>query len=389
MVSLTSIFFGTGGRVLAVLLALTVVTTAVLARRAVGPIDEADRTISEAVVGLVRPSEVSTVATPIAITIAEMIAAVGDELAAGQPIARIDFTEAQRELAQLGLDVERAQRDVIDREHDVRQVRQAVQRLEAGAAEAGAELALAEREAQQIPMRQARDSPERAQVAYEQAVLRARRVEQLTAAGLVSQQDVEESQFALRVAADDLVNAREAAEAASRLRSAQGAQDRARRDLSLAEQRRQFAEGDAGLQQARLALKQAQMRYETARLATADLYIRSPRRGAVIELPAYAGDRLGAGALVARIALLDPIAVDIDMPPLDVHRLHVGDAARVDVPAIGVSRREAHIRSIAPLPGDNGKYTVRLTLSNPIGARLLAGQAAYVTLTQPPTAPGP
>ena len=105
--------------------------------------------------------------------------------------------------------------------------------------------------------------------------------------------------------------------------------------------------------------------------------MRAPRSGAVIELPLHAGDRLSAGALLAKIAPLDPIAVDVDVAPLMVNTLKVGGVARVDVAAVKLFGAEGSIRSIAPVPGDDGRYSVRLTLANPTKARL-AGQTAKV-----------
>ena len=47
-----------------------------------------------------------------------------------------------------------------------------------------------------------------------------------------------------------------------------------------------------------------------------------------------------------------------------------------------VESRQARIRLIAPLPDDDGQYTVRLSLPNPTRARL-AGQVAHVRLAIP------
>jgi len=99
----------------------------------------------------------------------------------------------------------------------------------------------------------------------------------------------------------------------------------------------------------------------------------------VLELPVRAGDRVPAGALVATIASLDPIAVDIDVAPRFVRGVRAGDVARVGVPSIGVTARAAHVRSIAPAPGDDGQYSIRLLVPNSTRPRLLAGQTAYVT----------
>ena len=70
-----------------------------------------------------------------------------------------------------------------------------------------------------------------------------------------------------------------------------------------------------------------------------------------------------AGTTVAKIARLDPMTVDIDVPPILVNGLHVGDAAQLDVPAVGVSRRGACIRAIAPLPNATSASSIHWSAS--------------------------
>jgi multidrug efflux pump subunit AcrA (membrane-fusion protein) len=386
---LTFLTSRSAARVAVVLLVATVVTSAALAKRSVEPAPEPVLPpASESLTGLVRAGDVVSVSTPAAVTISETVVGVGDEVKAGDPLARIDSAIGRRELDERGLEVARATQDVGDRERMVALIESGIQRLVAEAADAPAQLALAERDAQQIPMRQARDSPERAQLAYDQAVHKERRVQQLAAQGLVAKQDVEDAHFAVQLAADDLANARLAADAARRVRTAQGEQARATRALQLAEQRTKLAEQQAALEQSRFALTAARMRYEAASQAVADPFVRAPRDGAVFDLAIHGGERLAAGALVARVAPLDPVVVDVDVPPAMVNALKVGDEALVDVQAVGLAHAKARIRSIAPIPGDDGRYTVRLTLPNPARARL-AGQAAYVRLPIRPKAEHP
>ena len=367
-------------RIVTVLIVATIASSAALARRVVEPAGDTQPIVSEALVGLLGPTDTNSIVTPMPVTIAEVLCAPGDELAANQPIARIDRTEAERELARLGLEVERAKHDVLERERALAWTEHASQRLVTEMAQATAELTVAERETQQVPMRQARDSPERAQAAYERAVMKLHRAEQLAATGLVAKLDVEDARFEVRMASDDLANARLAAGATDRVHTAELRQTRARHELSVADQQRQLATAQAELRRAHLGVQEAQLRYDTPSLAMADAFVRVPRPGAILDLMVHAGDRLPAGALLARIAPLDPIAVDVNVSPLVVNTLEVGGIARVDVPAVRLSKVEAKIRSIAPLPGDDGKYSVRLLLANPARARL-AGQAARVTFS--------
>jgi multidrug efflux pump subunit AcrA (membrane-fusion protein) len=371
-------------RVAGVLLVATVVTSAALAKRSVEPPPEPVLApAAEALAGLVRPGDIVNVSTPVPLTVSDPLVAVGDELQAGDPIARIDFAVGQREVEERRLEAAKAAQDVADRERMVAVLEKEVQRI-AAEGDLPAQLALAEREAQQVPMRQARDSPERAQLAYDQAVVKAGRLEQLREQGLVPQQDVEDGHFAVKIAADDLANARHAAEAARRVHTLQNDQARASRSQFLADQRTKLAEHRAALEQARFALKAATMRLETASQSVADPYVRAPRNGAVLDVAVHAGERVGAGALIARIAPLDPMTIEVDVAPSMVNALGAGDAAHVDIPSVGLSGAAAKIRSIAPLPGEDGKYTVRLTLPNPKRERL-AGQIAHVRL---PIRPG-
>src|SRR5438552_484085 len=164
-------------RVLIGLLVGTMVSAAALARRAVDPPAATERITSDALVGLLRPTDISSIMTPIALTVAEIMAAPGDEVTAGQPIARIDRTDG--ELEHLTLEIERATQDVAERERVIAWTEHNNKLLVTETAQAGADLALAERETQQVPVRQMRDSPERAQVAYEKAIMKERRAEQL------------------------------------------------------------------------------------------------------------------------------------------------------------------------------------------------------------------
>src|SRR5437773_10599267 len=103
-------------RVLIGLLVGTMVSAAALARRAVDPPAATERITSDALVGLLRPTDISSIITPIALTVAEMMAAPGDEVTACQTIARIDRADGERQLAHLTLEIQPATRDLAERE---------------------------------------------------------------------------------------------------------------------------------------------------------------------------------------------------------------------------------------------------------------------------------
>jgi multidrug resistance efflux pump len=365
-----------------VILVGALLTSGFLAKRSA---ESNDQPPVEALVGLVSPTDVDTVAAPSAVTIAEVLVAVGDELAVNQCIARRDVTDEGRSVGALAVALETSQQDVAFREQAIDTLERSLHTLATKTADLSDQLSLAELQVQQVPLRQARDSPDRARAAYEQAQVRARRAEDLSKAGLIAQQEVEDARLAVRLAADDLANARQASEAAARLQNLEMAQGRARRELAILEQRQKVAEQQAALAQGRLQLKGIQMRYADAQAALADPCIHAPRGGAVIELPVSAGEHLAAGALIARVGHLDQMAVHVDVAPDVVNTLHVDDQAQIEVMAAGVTTR-ARIRSIAPLPNDAGKYPVQLVFPNPSHARL-AGQAAQAWLAVAPRGP--
>ena len=229
--------FHATARVVGALLVALIVTSAALAKRAVEPAVETDgpawATSSPA---SIVPNDVSSVTTAAGMTIAEVVAAVGDELQTGKPIARIDVTEGQRDLAELKLELDRARQDVVDRERIVALLQDSIERLVGRRTRRRSSRSPNARHSRCRCGRRA-ILPSARSCAYEQAQLRAQRLEQLAAQGLVSKQDVEDGQFAVALAADDLANAsrRPTPPGASTTREAE--QARTRRALSLAEQR--------------------------------------------------------------------------------------------------------------------------------------------------------
>jgi multidrug efflux pump subunit AcrA (membrane-fusion protein) len=84
-------------------------------------------------------------------------------------------------------------------------------------AEANARVAISQRQEQQVPTRQWRDSPERAEAAYDQALTNYNRAKQLFDAGVVARQELDARETDLRMARDDLDNAKKLADVSSKL----------------------------------------------------------------------------------------------------------------------------------------------------------------------------
>jgi multidrug resistance efflux pump len=329
--------------------------------------------------GITRPRDVATLALPTALVVQKVLVEVGDRVTSGQPLLALDDEEARRVIAQLRFETQRAKSQVDQLARTVELLDRSLNALLVPAAEATARLAVAQRHAESVPNRQAKDSPERAQAAYDQAVAHERRVTALAAGGVMARQEVEDAQIAVRVAADDLAVARRAAEASAALASAQVLAAQAQADLTIADQQRQRQERAGELAQARLRQTETERALELAIERLGDLTVRATGDALVAEILVKPGDRLLAGVPLVKLATVNPMIVDVDVPPSIVNGLKRGDAAIVRV---GGSARDyaGRVRTIAPLPGDAGAHTLEVEFDNPTAA-LLAGQTARVRLS--------
>src|SRR2546426_2175328 len=329
--------------------------------------------------GLTRPRDVDTIALPTPIVVQRVMVEVGDRVQAGQPLLVLDDDDARRVVGQHAFDVQKARTQTAQLERTVELLDRSINALAIPAAAATAKLAVAQRNAEQVPNRQAKNSPERAQAAYDQAVARERRLVALANGGVVARQELEDAQIAVRVAADDLAVARRAADASAALAAAQALQAQTQADLQIADQQRQRQDRIGELTQARLRQTEAERELALALKRLSDLAVRASGDALVAEVPVKPGDRLLAGAALVKLATVNPMIVDVDVPPSIVNGLVRGDAASARV---GRSTKEyaGRIKTIAPLPGDAGAHTIEVEFDNP-SAALLAGQTGRVRFT--------
>ena len=330
--------------------------------------------------GVTRPRQVTTLTFPMPLVIQQVLVDIGDHVQAGQPLVTIDDEDARHVVGQLRSNVQRAERQVTELELTIQTLDRSINALVAPAADTSQRLALAQRAADGVPGRQATNTPERLQAAYEQAVARERRVAALKDPGVLGRQELEEAQIAVRGAADALAAARRAAEAATALSSAQALHAQTQADLRIAEQQRQRQERLGELSQARQHRTEARAALDLALARLGDLTVRAPGEALVAEIAVKAGEPVRAGAPLVRLAVVDPMLVDVDVPPAIVNGLGRGDAAVVRV---GAASKEyaGRIRTIAPLPGRGGGHAVEIEFENR-SAALLAGQTAQVRFAQ-------
>jgi multidrug resistance efflux pump len=268
---------------------------ALLAHKALAP----KKVTGVAFLGTCEPSGEIRISAESLATVSDILVQPGDTVRQGQLLLKMDDSEARAALAQATLE-----RSVALQSLSPSRLRYA---------EAKERLSVSQLEAQQLPTRQWRDSPERATAAYEHARSNYERSEALFEAGVLSRQEVDDKAVELRLAKDDLANAQKLAEASQKLEANQ-------REHATEESQVSREESLEAYQQADLKFRECQRR-------VAAVEVRAPRRGVVAEVSAHVGDRLSAGVLLVRLAELHTMIVEVPVAAELVSQIHVHQQA--------------------------------------------------------------
>jgi multidrug efflux pump subunit AcrA (membrane-fusion protein) len=323
--------------------------------------------------GIVRPRDVTNITVQKPVTVRRVLVSIGDRVAAGDAIVELADDESRHSTEQRRIDLVRATQHTIQLEQSVGGLDRSIRSLTVAFADQRAQLTIAERNAGKVPNREWNTSPQRAQSAYDQAVEHERRAAESVARGAGLQQ-LEEAQIAVRMAAEDLSIAKRAASARAEVDARQVELERIQAELALAEQHRAGAAGD--LAQARVQQAQLESALEAAADRLDNLTVNAPAGGVAAEVVAKPGDRVQAGSPLLKLATIDPMVVDVAVPPDIVTALRRRQETRVRLSGVA-DEYEGHVLTISPLAGDNGTHAVEVELSNPSGA-LLAGRTARV-----------
>ena len=302
--------------------------------------------------GTIRPaSEIRITAGSIG-TVSEISVKIGETVQKGQPLLRMDESDAQ-----LALTTARVERET------------ARENLEkARLAEVTARVAIAQRQEQQVPTRQWRDSPKRAEAVYDQALSNYNRTQQLYEAHVISQQELDARATELRTAQDDLDNAKKLAGVSSKLERDQVEQANLEAQVTLQELQQQ--------------LRQAELKYRQAEQSMAGTVVRATQDGVVSEIPVRIGDRIPGGTILARISELDHMIAEVPVAAQMISELQVGQPVLVVLSSTPPRQVEGSIRTINPIPSPNMTHVVEVQFANPT-LSLLAGQPAEVRFVKP------
>ncbi len=326
--------------------------------------------------GTIRPSAETKIAAPSQSLVKDLHVKVGDRVTEGQLLLSLDDREAQSELRQAELEQQTAEAQIAELNVAITAHQKQLAALRSELAGAGGRVSVAQRKAEQIPLRQRQDSIERAQAIYEQAQARLRRAEDLRSRGLMSEQEYEAARAELKIAEADLESARRAAAASQELARAQEDQARLQNSLEAREQNRLLAQMQAQLEQARLRLLRASEALKTAQRRLSETQIRATTSAIVVDIPARTGDLVASGMTLMRLANLDSLIVEVPVDSRVVNSLAKGQRALVTLP-VDKQQIEGRILTINPIPAENLNHTVEVLVENSSG-RLLAGQSAEV-----------
>jgi multidrug resistance efflux pump len=304
--------------------------------------------------GAVRPSSEVEIAAESTGTVSDISVKIGDIVQEGQQLLHMDDREAQLGLKQARVELEAA--------------RAKLDKSRGQLAEVDARVAISQRQEQLVPTRQWRDSPERARAAYDQALLNYNRSKRLFEAGLIAQQELDIRDTELRMARDDLENARQLAAVSAKLAHDQADQA----DLQAKVTREEM----------QAELRRAEVNYERAERQAGATVVRATTDGVVSAIPIRLGDRVPGGVVLARLAKLDRMIAEIHVAAQMISELRVGQSAQVSLPSLPAREVAGRIRAINPLPAQNMTHLVEVEFDNPT-LLLVAGQPAEVRFVRP------
>jgi len=304
--------------------------------------------------GTIHPAVEIRIASELTGTVSAISVKVGDTVQKGQALLGLDNREAELALKQASVELMAAEANL--------------GKFSLQLAEANAHVAISQRQQQQVPTRQWRDSPERAGAAYDQALTNYNRTKQLFETGVIAQQELDARATELRMLRDDLDNAKRLADVSSKLEHDQT--DQATLQAKVTRE---------GWQE---QLLQAKLKYERAKQQVDGTVVRATQAGVVSEICVRLGDQIPGGTLLVRLAKLDRMIVEVPVAGKMISELKVGQPARVALPSSPPRQVEGRIRVINPLPSSNMTHAVEVEFENP-ALLLLAGQSAEVRFGTP------
>jgi len=353
------------------------------------------------VTGEVVPAVWATVSAQTGGTVLEVLVEPGDEVAAGDPLVRLDPTDAQLALqqAEAALEAARAQLALLKAGPRPEQVAVAEAQIEA--AQAAVSQAAAQRDQLWAGATEAEIAAARAQVAAAQTEQWAAREahDQTMKCYDVGEREVcpllgpveEQARYNL-AAADEALAAATAqldaltAGAYSQIRAAEAAVSAAEAQQEVAQAQRALLQAGATAEEvaaAGAAVAQAEAALETARVALERCEVRAPFAGTVGAVSVRTGELVAPGQPLATLGDLTTLRVETtDLDEIDVARVATGQRVEVTFDALPERVFTGHVTRISPMadPGAGGVNYAVVVVLDEVDPAIRWGMTAFVDI---------
>lgn len=343
------------------------------------------------ITGSIEASDTVSVGASVNGRITQVFVEEGDQVSAGQPIARQEVETLQAQVQQARAQVDSARAQLAQArtsatvnpqisQAGVQQAKAQVENAQAGLAQAEANLRKLREGAREQEVIQARASVNAAQSALETARQNLERQAALFAEGAVAEAQLDaaenqfenaQAQYTQAVAALDL--ALEGARAED-IEAAEQAVRSARQQVQVAQEQVRIAESqkllDTTLQDqvnaAQAQVRSAQQGLNQAQKALQDATIRAPFSGTVSSQPLKAGTFAGAGTPIVQLVGANQTFFVAEVPESSINQVEVGDEVNVIVDALSDQVFPGTVQSINNFGSNVARlFRVRVSIDIP------------------------
>ena len=276
--------------------------------------------------GVVRAASETTISVDAPVRIDAVLVEPGQVVAAGTSLFTVDDRDARLAVPAARLEMEDAALQVRQLELGLGSLDRALTDLSTRYTLASADLDIASRRVSTIPTPQLRDSVERAQAAYDLATLKLRRIQRLNAEGIAARQDVDDAATAVRISENDLMLAKRAEDALKDVTTVEASRADLRTRLEKAQDDRHRMERAGDLARARIRYERARVALEALEARIASARVEAPAAGTIADVRVSRGDVVPAGGVLARMADLDGLVVDVQVPSNQMSRIDTSAA---------------------------------------------------------------
>jgi len=291
--------------------------------------------------GTVRAAQSMDLTFGIAGTVVEILVAEGDKVTAGQPLARLDTTTLEAQVASAELSLRLAEKNLADLKSPPTKTQIAQAEAALASAKAAYEAAKAKPVEWQIAqaeaaLEKARKTLQEAQAAYDAVSWRPNIAMLPQAAQL--QQATEAYQTALdnyRIAMASVSDA-PIKSAYAQMLQAQDAYDK----LMAGPTEEELLSAEAQVTQAKLALDTARKNLDSATL-------KAPFDGTITAINIITGQTVAANTVAMSIADLDHLQIQANLPEVDAVQVKVGQRAQITLDAISTQTISGQVTKIA------------------------------------------